>query len=89
MTKTLSVAETKARLCKVIHEVEAHGGPIVIQRRGRPVAVIKRFTGQATGKNLWFTRLFGQLAEVADFDRIMKDVVRSRSENRRDLSRQG
>ena len=36
MTKTLSVAETKTRLSEVIREVEADGGPIVIQRRAPP-----------------------------------------------------
>ena len=79
MTKTLSVAETKARLSEVIHEVEAHGGPIVIERRGRPVAVIERFTGQSVAKNRWFERLFGCMADAEDFDEIMKDIVRSRA----------
>jgi antitoxin (DNA-binding transcriptional repressor) of toxin-antitoxin stability system len=79
MTKTLSVAEAKARLSEVIRNVESHGGPVVIERRGRPVAVIDRYTGQLAARNGWFERLYGRLADVDDFSKIMTAVVRSRA----------
>ncbi|HET6148162.1 MAG TPA: type II toxin-antitoxin system Phd/YefM family antitoxin [Polyangia bacterium] len=82
MTRKLSVAAAKARLSEVIREVELDGGPIIIERRGQPVAVIERYSGQSSPGADWFTRLYGRLADVDDFDRIMKDVVRSRGKSR-------
>jgi len=78
MTKTLSVADVKARLSEVIRDVESSGGSVVIERRGRPVAVIERYTGQSAAKGGWFEGLYGRLADVEDFESIMKDVVRAR-----------
>ena len=79
MTNRLSVASAKARLSEVIREVEADRGPVVIERRGRPVAVIEKYTGRAGANDDWFSRLYGCLTNVDDFDRIMRDVVRSRA----------
>jgi prevent-host-death family protein len=79
MTNRLSVASAKARLSEVIRDVEADRGPVVIERRGRPVVVIQKYAAQVSAKDDWFTRLYGSLAEVDDFHRIMRGVVRSRS----------
>ncbi len=79
MTNRLSVASVKARLSEIIREVEADRGPVVIERRGRPVAVIEKYTGRTEADDDWFSGLYGRLADVEDFDRIMRDVVRSRA----------
>ena len=79
MTNRLSVASAKARLSEVIREVEADRGPVVIERRGRPVAVIEKYIVRAGANDDWFSRLYGRLANADDFDRIMRDVVRSRA----------
>jgi hypothetical protein len=43
------------------------------------VAVIDRYTGQSAERNGWFERLYGRLADVDDFSKIMTAVIRSRA----------
>ncbi len=39
---TVSATEFKAKCLAYLDEIEEHGGPITITRRGRPVAVLGR-----------------------------------------------
>lgn len=39
---TVSATEFKAKCLAYLDEIEQHGGPITITRRGRPVAVLGR-----------------------------------------------
>ena len=39
-TRTLSATEVKNRLGRVLREVSQTGGPIIVERDGKPVAVI-------------------------------------------------
>ncbi len=73
------MASAKARLSEIIRELEADRGPLVIERRGKPVAVIAKYTGQVEASDDWFSRVYGRLAMAEDFDRTMRDVVRSRT----------
>ena len=41
-THTVSATEFKAKCLAYLDEIEQHGGPITITRRGRPVAVLGR-----------------------------------------------
>jgi len=41
-THTVSATEFKAKCLAYLDEIEEHGGPITITRRGRPVAVLGR-----------------------------------------------
>ena len=41
-TQTVSATEFKAKCLAYLDEIEQHGGPITITRRGRPVAVLGR-----------------------------------------------
>ncbi len=82
MTKRMAVAEVKAHLSEVIRKVEG-GERVVVERRGRPVAVIGRYEPAAEREERgWFDALHGILSEVADFDQIMEEVVRSRRDAR-------
>lgn len=79
MTHRVSVASAKARLSEVIRDVEADRGPVIIERRGRPAAILQKYSAEVEAKDEWFTRLYRRLADVGDLDRIMRDVVRSRA----------
>lgn len=39
-TRIVSATEFKAKCLAILDEIEQHGGPITITRRGRPVAVL-------------------------------------------------
>ena len=41
-THTVNATEFKAKCLAYLDEIEQHGGPITITRRGRPVAVLGR-----------------------------------------------
>ena len=52
---TVSATEFKAKCLAYLDEIEQHGGPITITRRGRPVAVLGRAkqTAWKSPRNCW------------------------------------
>ena len=74
----------KAHLSEVISDVEQHRQRVIIERRGRPVAVIEPYEAdkEMAAQRGWFDRYYGALAEVEDFAPTMREVVRSRREAR-------
>ena len=54
-THTVSATEFKAKCLAYLDEIEQHGGPITITRRGRPVAVLGRAkrTAWKSPRNRW------------------------------------
>ena len=54
-THTVSATEFKAKCLAYLDEIEQHGGPITITRRGRPVAVLGRAkrTAWKSPRNSW------------------------------------
>ncbi|MBZ5594986.1 MAG: type II toxin-antitoxin system Phd/YefM family antitoxin [Acidobacteriia bacterium] len=54
-THTVSATEFKAKCLAYLDEIEQHGGPITITRRGRPVAVLGRVKRAAwkSPRNRW------------------------------------
>jgi prevent-host-death family protein len=54
-TLTVSATEFKAKCLAYLDEIEQHGGPITITRRGRPVAVLGRAKRSAwkSPRNRW------------------------------------
>jgi len=54
-THTVSATEFKAKCLAYLDEIEQHGGPITITRRGRPVAVLGRAKRAAwkSPRNRW------------------------------------
>jgi prevent-host-death family protein len=81
MVKKLSVAALKANLSEALRDVEG-GTRIVVERRGQPVAVLVPADDAAMNTHPWWQDLYGIVAEVADFDAIMHDIVRSRRKSR-------
>lgn len=80
MTRLVSVAEAKAKLSEILNEVSGQDGAVIVARRGKPIAVIRRFQpGKDDAPTSWFDELYGALAEDPDFERVMKAVVRSRA----------
>jgi prevent-host-death family protein len=77
LVKKIAVADLKAHLAEALREVEA-GGRIVVERRGKAVAVlVPPAEGQANAMG-WWRELDGIVSDIDDFDEIMRDVVRSR-----------
>ncbi len=76
-TRTVGATEFKAKCLAFLDEIEEHGGPITITRRGRPVAVLNRAKQKAwkSPANSWATRgrIVGDIVN-ADFSHLW-DVV--------------
>ncbi len=77
MVRKIPIAELKAHLAEALRDVEA-GGRIVVERRGKPVADIVPHDDKQLSEPGWWRELAGIVADVDDFDQIMRDVVRSR-----------
>lgn len=75
----MAISEIKAHLSDALRAVELRGERIVVERHGRPVALIQPFVeGQELGKP-WVEALAGVAAEFDDFEAIMGEVVASRA----------
>jgi prevent-host-death family protein len=65
---TVSATEFKAKCLAYLDEIEQHGGPITITRRGRPVAVLGRAKRAAwkSPRNSWAgkVRIVGDIVNV-------------------------
>jgi prevent-host-death family protein len=84
MSKYVAVSEMKAHLGELLHEVEMHRQRVVVQRRGRPVAVIQPYDPdeEAVRARHWAEQLDGITADIDDFSEIMRKVVQSRARSR-------
>ncbi|MBI2893538.1 MAG: type II toxin-antitoxin system Phd/YefM family antitoxin [Deltaproteobacteria bacterium] len=80
----MGVGAAKSHLSGVIREVEARGDRIVIERRGRPVAVLVPYEPlvEEVARPHWADALRGISGHVPDFDRTMREVLASRRRQR-------
>jgi prevent-host-death family protein len=81
INKRLAIADFKAHLAEALREVEA-GGRIVVERRGRPVAVLVAPEAAGLDDRGWWHELHGVARDIDDFEAIMRNVVRSRRKAR-------
>jgi prevent-host-death family protein len=79
--RTVAVVDFKAHLAEALREVES-GGRIVVERHGKPVAVLVPPGEVPVAAEDWWRELSGIVADVEDFDEIMREVVRSRRKTR-------
>jgi prevent-host-death family protein len=79
MTKFMSVSEIKAHLSDALRAVEARRERIVVERRGRPVAVLQPFASAEDAQTHWAEALDGLAAEIDDFETILDETVASRA----------
>ena len=80
VTRRMGVGALKAHLSEALRSVEKHGEPVLIERRGRPIAMLSPLdpaTLETSGLH-WAEALDGIASEIDDFDRVMTRVVRSR-----------
>ena len=75
--KRLAVADFKAHLAESLREVEA-GTRIIVERRGKAVAVLVPAGDAQLPPQTWWRDLYGVAADIDDFGTIMREVVRSR-----------
>lgn len=80
MTKRMGVAQVKARLAEILREVEGRGERVVVERRGRAVAIIQPYDPRddVAEQQHWAEALDGIAGDIEDFDEIMEQVVSSR-----------
>ena len=79
MTKRIAVGAVKAHLSEVLRDVESTGQRVVIERRGRPVAVLQPYAASAEEHEAhWADALDGIAAGIEDFARINRETVASR-----------
>ena len=78
MVKKMPVAHFKSHLAEALRDVEA-GDRVVIERRGRAVAVLVPVDDAAAPAKAWLEEVEGLMDGVDDFETIMRDVVRSRA----------
>ena len=79
--RSMGVAEIKARLSEVLRAVEQHGAPVVIHRRGRPVAMIVGYDpALSEDQTTWIDELRGAAENIDDFESVMRQVMASRQE---------
>ncbi len=73
MTKSVSIAQLKAHLARVVGEVQSQGRAIVIQKRGRPVAMLVPIGASRPAGLLGLSGAFGDAPELPEIlDRIVK-----------------
>ncbi len=75
------MAQLKAHLAETLRDVEA-GDRIAIQRRGKTVAVLVPPTEADALANDWWRALNGVMADVDDFEKIVRETVKSRANAR-------
>lgn len=81
MVKKIAVVELKTHLSDTLRDVEA-GSRIAIERRGKTIAVLVPPSDAAGAAGEWWSELHGVMSDVKDFERVMRDTVRSRSRAR-------
>jgi prevent-host-death family protein len=84
MVETLGVTDAKRRFSELIDRV-GRGERFVVTRRGKPVLALvapKELEAEREQKPLGLLSMVGALADVEDFEAVMKDVVRQRRRSR-------
>jgi prevent-host-death family protein len=82
VVKHVGVAELKAQLSEILREIERTGGRVVIERRGRPVAVIQPHDPRVAEEPAhWAAALDGVAADIDDFQQVIDSVIASRDES--------
>lgn len=84
MVRKIGVAQIKARLAEVLRGVEQSGQRVIVERRGRPVAVIQPYDPEAFApdRRHWAEELEGVAGDIEDFEEVLEEVVGSRSSAR-------
>jgi antitoxin (DNA-binding transcriptional repressor) of toxin-antitoxin stability system len=80
MVTRLSVAQVKAHLSEVLRQVERGDEIVVVERRGRPVAIIKAWSEKEDPPAHWLDSVLGICADVPNFLEVMEQVVASRED---------
>jgi prevent-host-death family protein len=76
--RVVSATEFKAKCLALLDEIEQRGGPIIITRRGRPVAVLgpAKKKGWKSPANSWAGRA-EIVGDIVNADPDLWDVTRS------------
>lgn len=80
MTKSVSIAHLKAHLAQVVGEVQTNGRSVVIEKRGRPIAMLVPVDASRPAGLLG---LVGAFEDAPGFGEILDKVVKSRRKDKR------
>lgn len=80
MTKSVSIAHLKAHLARVVGKIQESGRPVVIEKRGRPVAMLVPHESGRPGGLLGLASAF---AQAPDLPAILDEVVKKRRREKR------
>jgi len=76
----VGVAEMKAHLTELLRIVEQGQGPVIVERRGQPVAVLRHWTpADKKPKEHWSRMLCGITADIPDFEDSVRRIISSRN----------
>lgn len=75
MTRSLSIAQLKAHLSEIVGEVQHTRAQIVIEKHGKPVAMLVPLIGE---RQVGLLGLVGAFDDVPDYADALDAVVRGR-----------
>jgi len=87
MTKRVSAAQAKANLSELMSHVAYGGERVIIERRGKPMAVLigvaelERLDRDKAVNEHPFPELIGALGTDEEVDRFIEDIYRSREQD--------
>jgi prevent-host-death family protein len=80
MTKSVSIAHLKAHLARVVGDVQLQGTSVVIEKRGRPVAMLVPIEPSRPAGLLG---LVGAFDDAPGFPDILDEIVKGRRREKR------
>ncbi len=79
LAKHMGIASAKARFSEILREIESGGGPVVVERHGRPVVVIRPYDPDRDERGEhWADALDGVAADIEDFEDVVREVLVTR-----------
>ena len=79
MTRSVSIADLKSHLSQLVGEVQFAGGRLIIEKHGKPVAMLVPIEG-ARAEGL--LGLLGAFDDAPGFAEVLDEVVASRKADR-------
>lgn len=80
MTKSVSIAHLKAHLAQVVSEVQSNQRAVVIEKRGRPIAMLVPLEAARPAGLLG---LVGAFEDAPRFGELIDEVVKSRRKDKK------
>lgn len=80
MTKSVSIAHLKAHLAQVVGEVQSNGRSVVIEKRGKPIAMLVPVD---VSRPAGLLGLVGAFEDAPGLGDLLDEVVKSRRKDKK------